>query len=149
MDEELLLLTERQLIHSLSGSFTGSVKTGLSKNEYKVVLEKLAIEFAPLFIELFELKKNTYTRVQRHEECFDCDQLIDMHRDDRTHCTVCLEDWPCEQADKVDLEQLAKLKEKLNDIEQNTDRDSKVHCFHLKRLIAAYEDAIEKDFRTA
>ena len=34
-----------------------------------------------------------------HEECLDCDALIDLHREGRTHCD-CGGEWPCLKARK-------------------------------------------------
>jgi hypothetical protein len=57
------------------------------------------------------------TPLRRHEECQECDALILVHQgrtswDDPgdeegawyTHCTVCLEEWPCPEAGELDEE---------------------------------------------
>lgn len=33
-----------------------------------------------------------------HEECFDCDALLDYHHEGHRHCSVCDGEWPCPDA---------------------------------------------------
>jgi hypothetical protein len=53
--------------------------------------------------------------LDRHEECTDCDALWGLHRDEdddevwRTHCDVCLEEWPCPEAGELNQEALESI----------------------------------------
>jgi len=56
----------------------------------------------------------------RHDECLECDALILVHEgrdswDDpgggswTTHCDVCMERWPCPEANELDQEEVERL----------------------------------------
>lgn len=49
--------------------------------------------------------------IDRHEECFDCDNHICRHRQGGTHCDACGEDWPCESAGQLDEDKVWRMQE--------------------------------------
>lgn len=75
--------------------------------------------------------------LRRHAECRDCDALISYHRAGHSHCEVCDEYWPCEDAGKIDEEHVAHIRRWIAEIDakaEPTTGDKRRRRQYVRRL---------------